>query len=80
MIHKLFTLPVRALILIGEKVKEEVDHELYDISFLHQQLLQLYMDHEMHEIPEDIFVQKERELLRRLQLAKERQRQALEEE
>lgn len=74
MIHKLFTLPLKAIIKIGEKVQEEVDKELYDIPYLQQQLIQLHTMYELQEIDSDFYKQKEEELLTRYKLAKERER------
>lgn len=74
MIHKLFTLPFKALILLGEKVKEEADQELYHIPYLQQQLIQLHMMYEMQEIDEETYRQKEQDLLQRYQIAKEREK------
>ena len=73
MIHKLFTIPIRTLIQIGEKIQEEVDKELYHIPTLQQQLIQLHMMYEMQEIDEELYQAKEEELLKRYKIAKERE-------
>lgn len=73
MIHKLFTLPIRSLLKLGEKIQEEVDQELYDLPYLQQQLVELHMLFEMEELDEDTYVEQEQELLRRYKIAKERE-------
>lgn len=73
MIHKLFTIPIRTLIQIGEKIQEEVDKEFYHIPTLQQQLIQLHMMYEMQEIDEELYQAKEEELLKRYKIAKERE-------
>ncbi len=73
MIHKLFTIPIRTLIQIGEKIQEEADKELYHIPTLQQQLIQLHMMYEMQEIDEELYQAKEEELLKRYKIAKERE-------
>lgn len=74
MIHKLFTLPIRSLLKLGEKIQEEVEHELYDIPHLQQQLVQLHTLYEMEEIDEETYVEREQELLTRYKIAKEREK------
>lgn len=74
MIHKLFTLPIRSLIKLGEKIQEEVDQELYDLPFLQQQLVELHMMFELEEIDEESYLLQEQELLRRYKVAKEREK------
>ncbi|NHC41970.1 gas vesicle protein GvpG [Bacillus sp. MM2020_1] len=73
MIHKLFTLPIRALLKLGEKIQEEVDQELYDIPYLQQQLVELHMMFEMEEIDEITYLEREQELISRYKIAKERE-------
>jgi hypothetical protein len=77
MIHKLITLPIRAMIALAEKIKEEADRELYDLPSLQQKLIQLHMMYELHEIDEELYLQKEQELLRRYKISKERERENL---
>jgi Gas vesicle protein G len=73
MIHKFFTLPIRALLKLGEKIQEEVDQELYDIPYLQQQLVELHMMFEMEEIDEITYLEREQELISRYKIAKERE-------
>ncbi|MGO4886201.1 gas vesicle protein GvpG [Anaerobacillus sp. MEB173] len=75
MLHKLFTLPFRAVIKVGEIIKEEVDQELYDIDFIQQQLIQLQMLLEMDEITEEDYQKREEDLLVRYEIAKEREQE-----
>lgn len=77
MIHKLFTLPIRSLLKLGEKIQEEVDQELYDLPYLQQQLIELHMMFEMEELDEDTYMEREQELLRRYKIAKEREQNEL---
>ncbi|PEQ94170.1 gas vesicle protein GvpG [Bacillus sp. AFS006103] len=73
MIFKLFSLPIRSLLKLGEKIQEEVDQELYDIPYLQQQLIELHMMFEMEEIDEITYFEHEQELIRRYKIAKERE-------
>ncbi|MBV7504562.1 gas vesicle protein GvpG [Bacillus sp. sid0103] len=73
MIFKLFTLPIRSLLKLGEKIQEEVDQELYDIPYLQQQLVELHMMFEMEELDEITYLEREQELIRRYKIAKERE-------
>jgi hypothetical protein len=74
MIFKLLTLPIRSLIKLGEKINEEVDQELYDLTYIQQQLIELHMMYDMEEIDEIAYIEKEQELLNRYKVAKERER------
>ncbi|MCK6258515.1 gas vesicle protein GvpG [Fictibacillus sp. WQ 8-8] len=73
MIHKLLMSPMNLVIKVGEKVKEEVDRELYDISFIQQKLIQLQMMYELEEIPEEVYKEQEEVLLVRYEIAKQRE-------
>ena len=73
MIFKLFSLPIRSLLKLGEKIQEEVDQELYDIPYLQQQLIELHMMFELEEIDEESYLLQEQELLKRYKVAKERE-------
>jgi hypothetical protein len=77
MIHKLFTFPIRSLIKLGEKIKEEADQEFYDIVYIQQQLMELHTLFEMGEIAEEIYVEREQDLLNRYKIAKEREKDGL---
>lgn len=77
MIHKLFTFPIRSLIKLGEKVKEEVDQELYNIPYIQQQLMELHTLYEMGEIDEETYAEREQDLLNRYKIAKEREKNEL---
>ncbi|AJD92529.1 MULTISPECIES: gas vesicle protein GvpG [Jeotgalibacillus] len=73
MIHKLVSAPINMVIKIGEKVKEEADKELYDLNTIQQKLIQLQMMYELEEIPEEVYQEKEEELLIRYEIAKQRE-------
>ncbi|MCF6410787.1 gas vesicle protein GvpG [Pseudalkalibacillus salsuginis] len=73
MLHKIVTAPMNLVIKVGEKVKEEVDKELYDLPTIQQKLIQLQMMYELEEIPEDVYKMKEEELLNRYEIAKQKE-------
>ncbi|MFB5662562.1 gas vesicle protein GvpG [Alteribacillus sp. HJP-4] len=79
MIHKVFTWPVDLLVTVGEKVKEEVDKEFYDLEFIQQKLTNLQMMYEMDEIPEELFLEQEEILLARYRIAKEQEQDMMRE-
>ncbi|WP_419887955.1 gas vesicle protein GvpG [Neobacillus niacini] len=74
MIFKLFSLPIRSLIKLGEKIQEEVDEELYDLVNIQQQLIELHMMYDMEEIDEEAYIEREQELLIRYKIAKDREK------
>lgn len=73
MIFKFLSLPIRSLIKLGEKIQEEADNELYDLSNIQQQLVELHMLFEMEEIDEETYISREEELLNRYKIAKDRE-------
>ncbi|MDF2789224.1 MAG: gas vesicle protein GvpG [Neobacillus sp.] len=77
MIFKLFSLPIRSLIKLGEKIQEEVDQELYDLTLIQQQLIELHMMYDMEEIDEEAYIEREEELLNRYKIAKEREKNTM---
>jgi hypothetical protein len=77
MIFKLFSLPIRSLIKLGEKIQEEVDQELYDLTLIQQQLIELHMMYDMEEIDEEAYIEREQELLNRYMIAKEREKNGM---
>ncbi|KPB04749.1 gas vesicle protein GvpG [Bacillus sp. CHD6a] len=79
MIHKLLTGPIGALVKLGEKIKEEVDREMYDIDHIQKQLVQLEMLMETDEITEEQYHAQEEELLQRYEVAKLREQRMFEE-
>ncbi|AKG03851.1 gas vesicle protein GvpG [Salimicrobium jeotgali] len=70
MIHKLATAPLNLVVKVGEKVKEEVDKELYDLETIQQKLVQLQMMYELGEVDEKVFEEQEAVLLARYEQAK----------
>ena len=74
MIFKFFTLPIRSLIKLGEKIQEEADQELYNITYIQQQLIELHMLFDMEEIDEETYAAREEELLNRYKIAKDREK------
>ncbi|MFP7296584.1 gas vesicle protein GvpG [Neobacillus niacini] len=77
MIFKLFSLPIRSLIKLGEKIQEEADQELYDLNLIQQQLIELHMLYDMEELEEAAYIEREQELLNRYKIAKEREKNQL---
>lgn len=77
MIFKLFSLPIRSLIKLGEKIQEEVDQELYDLTLIQQQLIELHMMYDMEEMDEEAYIEREQELLNRYKIAKEREKNGM---
>ncbi|GAM14473.1 gas vesicle protein GvpG [Mesobacillus selenatarsenatis] len=74
MFHKLFTLPIRSVIKLAEKIQEEADDELYNIQHIQEKLLQLHMMFENEEIDEETYIEMEQELLTRYKIAKNREK------
>jgi hypothetical protein len=74
MIFKLFTLPIRSIINLAKKIQDEVDQELYDLTYIQQQLIELHMMYDMEEIDEEDYQEREQELLNRYKIAKEREK------
>ncbi|MCA1065574.1 gas vesicle protein GvpG [Rossellomorea sp. AcN35-11] len=79
MLHKLVSAPIHLVMKVGEKIKEEADKELYDLPTIQQKLIQLQMMHELGEIPDEAFYEKEDELLTRYEIAKQMEMEQWEE-
>ncbi|UXV42774.1 gas vesicle protein GvpG [Staphylococcus simulans] len=58
---------------IAEQVKDEADKELYDLPTIEKKLIQLQMQEELGEIPEDEYKEKEEQLLTRYETAKQKE-------
>lgn len=58
---------------IAEQVKDEADKELYDLPTIEKKLIQLQMQEELGEIPEDEYKEKEEQLLARYEKAKQKE-------
>lgn len=65
--------PIRLVMKVGEKVKEEVDKEFYDLEQIQQKLIHLEMMYELDEIDEQAYQEAEIELLARYETAKKRE-------
>ncbi|MES9683039.1 gas vesicle protein GvpG [Bacillus sp. AFS001701] len=76
MIFKALAFPLKSIILLSEKIKEEADRVLFDSKSIEQQLIRLQMMYELGEISQDIYEQQEEELLLRYQVAKAKEREA----
>ena len=66
-------MPLRAVLAITEYIDDEINKEMYSIPHLQQQLILLYARYDMQDIEETQFLEQETELLRRLEVAKERE-------
>lgn len=77
MLFKLFSLPIKSIIKLGEKIQEEADNELYDVQHIHQQLIQLHAMYEMDEIAEEDYIEQEKQLITRYKIAREREKTRL---
>lgn len=73
MIPFLVSAPIKLLIKIGQKIKDEADKEYFNISAIQQKLIQLQMLYELEEISEEAYKEKEQELLLRYEVAKQRE-------
>ena len=58
---------------IAEQVKDEADKELYDLPTIEKKLIQLQMQEELGEIPEDEYKEKEEQFLARYETAKQKE-------
>lgn len=79
MIGKLFTWPLDTIMMVGKKVKEETDKELYDLDHIQKKLSQLQMMLEMEEISEESYEKQEAELLMQYRVAKQLEQERLQE-
>jgi hypothetical protein len=70
-----FTLPMSGMKFVFKQIADLADHELYDESFVHEQLLLLQVQLEDGDIDEDEYVEREAELMLRLREIKAMQRQ-----
>lgn len=75
MFHKLFTLPIRSVIKLAEKIHEEAEDELYNLQRIQEKLMQLHMMFEEKEIDEETYISTEKELLTRYKIAREREKE-----
>lgn len=80
MFFKLFTLPMKAVIKVGEIVQEEVEKDLHDIDSITDKLIKLETLYELGEIKEEDYIEREEELLHLYEQAKERELSLLEDE
>jgi hypothetical protein len=71
-----FTLPMAGMKFIFQQVADLADHELYDPSVVHEQLMLLQMQLEEGDIDEADYVEREAELMARLREIKARQQEA----
>jgi hypothetical protein len=74
-----FSLPAAGMKFVFRQIADLADHELYDESVVHEQLLLLQVQLEEGDIDEDDYVAREAELMIRLREIKARKRAALDE-
>ena len=67
-------MPAAGMKFIFQQVADLADHELYDESFVHEQLLLLQVQLEEGDLDEDEYVAREAELMTRLREIKARKR------
>ena len=64
--------PVRGTAWVAQQVAEEAERQLYDVSNIRRDLLQLELDHEAGLIEDEDYVQRSDELLERLAQSRKR--------
>jgi len=69
-----FSLPAAGMKFIFQQVADLADHELYDESVVHEQLLLLQVQLEEGDVEEDEYVELEAQLMTRLREIKARKR------
>jgi hypothetical protein len=74
-----FSLPAAGMKFVFRQIGDLADHELYDESVVHEQLLLLQVQLEEGDIDEDDYVAREGELMIRLREIKARKQAALDE-
>lgn len=62
-IDDLVLLPLQPIIMAAEKIKEMIDHEMFDEGRVKEKLMQLQIKLDMGEIGEEEYTRKETELL-----------------
>ncbi|MEW6623880.1 MAG: gas vesicle protein GvpG [Bacillota bacterium] len=71
-------MPLRGVINVAEKIRDQVDQELYSEDRIQMEIVELHLAFEMKQIDETDFIKKETELLQRLHEIKQRQADAIE--
>lgn len=67
--------PINGIVWIAEKLAEQAENELYDADKVRGQLMELELLLDMDEISEEAYLEAEEELLARLRIIQERQRE-----
>ena len=67
--------PINGIVWIAEKIAEQAENELYDADKVRGQLMELELLLDMDEISEEAYLEAEEELLARLRIILERQRE-----
>ncbi len=73
LIDDLLLLPVDGIRFVLNQIQKVVDRELNDETVIKEQLLELELRHEMEEISEEEYKEREAELFARLRVIKARQ-------
>ncbi|WP_174615700.1 gas vesicle protein GvpG [Virgibacillus ihumii] len=79
MLHKLVTGPMKLIKNVGERVQEEADKQLYDLSTIQKKLAQQQMMYELGEVSREVYEEQEAELLHRYEIAKQKELEQWEE-
>ncbi len=66
LLDDIFLAPFKGIAWIAEKIAEQADRELNDKSRIQEELLELQMRFELGELEEQEFVEKETQLMERL--------------
>nr|WP_044200878.1 gas vesicle protein GvpG [Oscillochloris trichoides] len=69
------TAPLEGVLWVAEQITEQAENELYNPQRIRQKLADLELRLDMGEITEEQYLEAEEELLARLRVARERQRQ-----
>ncbi len=70
------TAPLEGVLWVAEQITEQAENELYNPQRIRQKLADLELRLDMGEISEEQYLEAEEELLARLRVARERQRQS----
>ncbi|WP_018924477.1 gas vesicle protein GvpG [Salsuginibacillus kocurii] len=68
---KLFTWPAHSLKFVGEKIKEEVDKEMYDLDTIKQRMITIRLEYEEGTLSQEDFTEEQARLAERYRVAKE---------
>jgi hypothetical protein len=73
-------LPIRGVLWIAEQIQEEAEKQFFGEEAIRRALTELELKLDLGEISEDVYMAQEEQLLARLKVARERARQAAEDQ